>query len=240
MQSSSHFVPFDGEHEEINGTNATIGNVANTVIDPDEQLLTSFTNKFVPSLAAVREESSSPTASDSNKTPKVVKTVVEKEVEENDAESNIIQSSTKKNNKPSPAMKTIANFLEVDPMLSPSVHDNSDISHIPTPQTPPRESLNNKPVNENTMFQVKTPSREEWQEMLNSSQLSNTNGVLPSGNNDVKKTNTDGDVVKEEIYEDESSLNLSRLSDYTDLNNTQIENVLNSTNLSEVEEEALI
>ena len=110
-------------------------------------------------------------------------------------------------------MKTIANFLEVDPMLSPSVHDNSDISHIPTPQTPPRESLNNKPVNENTMFQVNTPSREEWQEMLNSSQLSNTNGVLPSGNNDdVKKTNTDGDVVKEEIYEDESSLNLSRLS----------------------------
>ena len=241
LQSSSHFVPFDGEHEEINGTNATIGNVANTVIDPDEQLLTSFTNKVVPSLAAVREESSSPTASDSNKTPKVVKTVVEKEVEENDAESNIIQSSTKKNNKPSPAMKTIANFLEVDPMLSPSVHDNSDISHIPTPQTPPRESLNNKPVNENTMFQVNTPSREEWQEMLNSSQLSNTNGVLPSGNNDdVKKTNTDGDVVKEEIYEDESSLNLSRLSDYTDLNNTQIENVLNSTNLSEVEEEALI
>ena len=77
LQSSSHFVPFDGEHEEINGTNATIGNVANTVIDPDEQLLTSFTNKVAPSLAAVREESSSPTASDSNKTPKVVKTVVE-------------------------------------------------------------------------------------------------------------------------------------------------------------------
>lgn len=164
--------------------------------------------------------------------------------QKNDTEASVQKdvtgTTTKTSNKPSPAMKTIANFLEVDPMLSPSVHDNSDMSHMPPPQTPPRESLNKKVVNENTMFQVNTPSREEWQEMLNSSQLSATGGIISDKNNDGNGKNDMGDMIEENINEDESSLNLTAISDNVDLNNTQIENVLNSTVLSEVEEEAMI
>ena len=102
---------------------------------------------------------------------------------------------------------------------------------MPRPETPPRESLNSKKgKHENLMFEVKTPSREEYQEMLNTSQLSNK--ALPVLQEDINGND-------DENYE-EASLNLSMLSDNADLNNTQVENVLNSTVLSQVEDEALL
>ena len=66
--------------------------------------------------------------------------------------------------------------------------------------------------------------------MLNSSQLSNK--ALPVLQEDINGKD-------DENYE-EASLNLSMLSDNADLNNTQVENVLNSTVLSQVEDEALL
>merc|ERR1711871_764566 len=158
MGSSSHFVPFDGEHKDVADISERKAKLP-TSVDADEQLLTSFTTKVTPVLPVVKEETNNLAADDSHILSTHHKSnAIEKE--ENGANNDNLSSAqkdittTKTSNKPSPAMKTIANFLEVDPMSSPSVHDNSDISNMPPPQTPPREALNKKVLNEDTMFQV--------------------------------------------------------------------------------------
>ena len=167
----------------------------------DEELLAAFSKSVptdsVPQLESVQEE----------KTPK-----------ESD-----YSLPVKEHKSPSEKFAMVANFLEVEPMVSPSTNNRSAATAASfTPRTPPRSALNGS-FKENIVpeeapkideaersFPVTEPTQEQWQEMLNASQ-----GSLPES-------------IPEEDADDNA------------LNNTNMKKILDSTNVSGIEDEALI
>merc|ERR1711991_63880 len=120
----------------------------------------------------------------------------------------------KEHKSPSEKFAMVANFLEVEPMVSPSTNNRSSASAASfTPKTPPRSALNGS-FKENFVpeeapkidepersFPVTEPTQEQWQEMLNASQ-----GSLPES-------------FPEEDADDNA------------LNNTNMKKILDSTNV---------
>ena len=151
----------------------------------DEEMLNAFTSQSAPPPAQLQpvKEESSPKASD---------------------------YSLPERKSPSEKFAMVANFLEVEPMVSPTANNRSAATtgSLP-PQTPPRAALDGSfkenlvpeeeaPVIETPIietaglnesnFRVSEPTQEEWQEMLNASQgsvppqemLNASKGSVPS------------------------------------------------------------